>query len=351
MTLLLLYLFTALIISFLCSLLEAVVLTVTQSHIALLIKTKHRSGRLLKATKDNLDRSLSAILTLNTMAHTVGAAGVGSQAQKLFGDDTIAITSAILTFLMLFFSEIIPKTIGVTYWKKMAPFSAYLIRIFIVITYPLVVIFELFSRLIARDKRLHTRMSREEMIVVAEMGQSEGTLIEKEARIIKNLLRLNNIYVQDVMTPKDEIFALHKSVTVDEVMSKHSNEMYTRIPVYDKDKNDIIGIALRYSIYNAYSEEHLEQTLEVLMKPITKVRGSQSLAKVIDEFIQRREHLFLVIDENERPMGLITLEDAIETLLGVEIEDEIDNVEEIRDRTLKQWRDRVRNRVPHIRTS
>ena len=339
---LVLYLCVALGISFLCSLLEAVILSVTQTHIALLIKTKHRSGRLLKKMKDNVDRSLSGILTLNTMAHTVGAAGVGAESQKIFGDEKIALTSALLTFLILFLSEIIPKTIGVTYWRKLAPPCAYLIQILIWITYPLVIFFESVSKLINSGAPWRPRMSRDEMIVAAELGQSEGTLVEKETRIIRNLLGLNRVYVADVMTPRADIFAFQANQTVGEIMERHGHESYSRVPVYGKDMDDIVGMVLRFNIFNADSDGHSNLPMEVLMQPIHKVRGSQTLARVLDEFIQRHEHMFLVIDERGKAIGIVTLEDAIETLLGVEIEDEIDSVEKTRERILEQWRTRLK---------
>lgn len=339
---LVLYLVVALGISFLCSLLEAVILSVTQTHIALLIKTNHRSGRLLKRMKDNVDRSLSGILTLNTMAHTIGAAGVGSESQKLFGDEKIALTSGLLTFLILFLSEIIPKTVGVTYWRRLAPPSAYLIQLLIWITFPLVLFFEFISKFITHTAPWLPRMSRDEMIVAAELGQSEGTLVEKETRIIRNLLGLNRIYVSDVMTPKKEVFAFQATQTVGEVMEKHGHESYSRVPVYGKNLDDVVGMVLRFHIFNADSDGHSNLPMEVLMQPIHKVRGSQTLARILDEFIQRHEHMFLVIDERGNTIGIITLEDAIETLLGVEIEDEIDSVEKTRERILEQWRTRLK---------
>lgn len=344
MTLLVLYLITALSVSFFCSLLEAVMLSVTPSYVGLLIKTNHRSGRILKGLKENIDRPLAAILTVNSLAQIMGSAGVGAQAQKIYGDEMLTIASVILTFLMLFITEILPKTIGVAYWKRLAVPAAYLIRIMIVVTYPLVLFFETVTRLISKNEGFRSKLSREEMMVVIEIAQTEGTLVEKETRIIRNLLRLNNIYVTDVMTPLSETFSFHKSQTVTEVMSKHGQELYSRIPIYDKNPEDVVGLVLRFNIFNADSDDLHDMTMESLMTPINKVCASVSLAKLLDDFITRREHLFLAVDENEKTVGVITLEDVLETLLGVEIEDEIDTVEEMREIALQKWRERLKGR-------
>lgn len=351
MGLLLFYACAALIVSFVCSLLEAVLLSITPTHIAVLVKTGHRSGRLLKKMKDELDRSLAAILTFNTMAQTIGGTAVGAQAQRLYGNTDIATVSIALAFLMLFGAELMPKTIAVAYWKKLASPSAYLVRILVFVTYPIALVFEALSKALTGDKRAYVPMSREEVIVAAEIGQSAGTLAEKETRIIRNILRLNKIYVSDVMTPKKEVFSFWKNQTVADVMEKHGNELYSRIPVYDRDPSDIVGLVLRFNIFNASSDDRHELKMESLMTPIHRIRADRSLASAFDEFIQRREHLFLVEDASGTMTGLITLEDAVETLLGVEIEDEIDNAEEIRAKILERWRSRIQDRASQRRHS
>lgn len=324
-------------------------LSVTPSYVGLLIKTNHRSGRILKGLKENIDRPLAAILSVNSLAQIMGSAGVGAQAQKIYGDELLTFFSLILTFLMLFITEILPKTIGVAHWKRLAMPAAYLIRVMIIVTYPLVIFFESVSRLISKNEGFRSRLSREEMMVVIEIAQTEGTLVEKETRIIRNLLRLNNIYVADVMTPLAEAFFFQKDQTVAQVMEKHGQELYSRIPIYDKSPEDVVGLVLRFNIFNADSDDLHDMTMESLMTPIHKVRTSVSLTNLLDEFITRREHLFLAIDENEKPVGVITLEDVLETLLGVEIEDEIDTVEEMREVALQKWRERLKGRATHKR--
>lgn len=345
MSLLLLYVCVAITIAFSCSLLEGVLLSITHTHIALLVKTGHRSGRFLQKMKSELDRSLAAILTFNTMAQTIGGAAVGAQAHKLYGDRGIATVSVLLTVVMLFGSELMPKSIGVAHWKRLASPCAYVIRVLVFFTYPIALIYEAMSKAITGNRQSYATISREEVIVAAEIGQSEGSLAEKETRIIRNILRLNKIFVSDVMTPKAEVFAFWKNQTVADVMEKHGNELYSRIPVYDRDPTDIVGLVLRFNIFNASSEDRHELKVEALMTPIHRIRADRSLASALDEFIQRREHLFLVEDATGVMVGLITLEDAVETLLGVEIEDEIDNAEEIRAKILERWRSRVQNRT------
>ncbi|MBU0505450.1 MAG: hemolysin family protein [bacterium] len=347
MTLLLIYLFLALFVSFLCSLLESVILSITPSHINLLIKEKKRGGKTLKTLKEKIDRPLSAVLTLNTIANTMGAAGVGAQVLKLYGSSWVAIASGLLTFGILVFSEIIPKNLGAAYWKKLALPCALIIKYLIYFTYPFVILFELIAAsIIPKHKRKET-MSREEMIVAAETGLEEGVLVDKESRIIKNLLGLNIILVKDVMTPRSVMFALQKDSTVYDVLNKYSIKIFSRIPVYGENIDDIIGKVLRFKIINASSEDEEHTKIGDLIKPVHSVNENLSVANVLDEFIKKQEHLFMVTNELGDIAGLITLEDAIETLLGVEIVDEFDSVEDMRKYALEQWERRQQTKDSH----
>ena len=327
MTVLLTSLCLALGASFLCSLLEAVLLSVTHSYVNVRIRKGRRTGLILKKLKDNLDRPLSAILTLNTVAHTVGAAVIGAQVLKLYGDRYVALASAILTVLILVLSEIIPKTIGAAYWRQFAKFAAYTIQLLIFLTYPLVVIFEKFSRLFSKEK-FHPKITREEIISVAEIGEHEGTLQEKETRVIRNLLQLNSVLAREVMTPTKVIFTLQKDQKVGEVVDLLDTTFFSRIPIYDKGIDDVVGLVFRQKIFQAASDHEDARAVESLMTEIHAVYESDSVATVLDLFIKRREHLFLVKNRHEKTTGIITLEDAIETLLGVEIADEADEVED-----------------------
>jgi CBS domain containing-hemolysin-like protein len=336
MTALILYFLLAMLVSFICSLLEAVLLSLSHAHIAILIDQGRKSGLILQAFKDKIDHPLSAILTLNTVANTVGAAGVGAQAQAVFGNNYVALFSGLLTFCILVFSEIIPKTIGAVYWKNLASSAAYMIRGLIYATYPLVISFEALGRLIAAKAPL-SKMTRAEVGVAADMGGAEGALLDREHAIIKNLLRLNNIAAREVMTPRPVLFALPVTKTVEEVLSEYEAIRFSRIPVYNRDLDDITGLVRRFQINQAFSHGRRDATLEELSNPISIVPSTRSVADVLDDFIQKREHLFLVVDEYGGTAGIITLEDTIETLLGVEIVDELDSVEDMQKHALDQW--------------
>lgn len=344
MTTLVLYVALALGISFLCSILEATILSVTRSHIHLLVKKKKWGGRLLQQLKDDIDRPLAAILTLNTIANTVGAALVGAEVLALFGNEWVAVGSGLLTFSILLFSEIIPKTLGAAYWKLFAPTTAFIIQGLIYLLYPFVGLFRLIARLIKQERVLDHTMSREEMIVVAETGVEEGVLVEKEQRIIKNLLRLNAILVEDVMTPRSVVYSLQKDQTVGEVIQKHAPMFFSRIPVYDKSIDDIVGMVLRFKVIEASSNDREDIKIGELIMPVHSIPKTLPVARALDEFIKRREHLFVVTDDLGGVAGIITLEDAIETLLGVEIIDEFDTVADMRKFALEQWENRKKSR-------
>ena len=337
MGLLLSYLLFALVISFICSLLESVILSVSHAHIALLIKNGHKSGRMLKEMKKNINHPLAAILTVNTIANVVGAAGVGAQAFVLFGSEWVAVVSGILTVLILVCSEIIPKTLGAVYWKNLASKAVYILKGLIITTYPIVIILEAISRFIAR-KSYQDNITREEIKVLAEIGGKEGILLEKEARIIENLLLLNEIRTGDILTPRAVLVAFQKDQTVEEVIQNHPQMRFSRIPVYDSDLDDIIGIVLSKVLLESYYSGGAQKKLEKLVNPIFAVPESKPIADMLDEFISRREHIFLVIDEYGGTAGIVTLEDAVETLLGVEIVDEFDTVDDMRKFAIEKWK-------------
>lgn len=329
MTTILLYFFLALSISFLCSLMESVLLSLTRSHIAVLIKENHTSGRLLEKLKGNMNRPLAAILSLNTIANTVGAAGVGAVTYNLYGSKWVAVTSGILTLSILIFSEIIPKTIGVHYWKNLASTSAYLIRWMMVIMYPFVIILEALSNWLKPDIKQDT-VTKEDVIAMAEIGEDEGTIDEDETTIIENILRLDNVTAEEVLTPRTVVFALQKNMTVRQALDENPNIVFSRIPIYSESLEDIAGLVQRYELFKSKAEDLFDITMEELSNPVHVVQEKDSVGEILDEFVKRREHLFIVRDEFGQFSGIITLEDAIETLLGVEIVDEMDSVVDMR---------------------
>ena len=337
------FLLLALGVSFLCSLLEAVLLSTNWSFIERLSREGRSSGHLLRSLKEEIDSPLAAILTLNTVAHTVGAAGVGAEFHQL-GNSWFTAASIILTLLILIFSEIIPKTIGATYWRSLAPAAAHIIRWLVWLTWPAVIVLRRFSRTIAPNGS-HPEMTREEMIAVAELGEDQGTLDRGETRVIRNLLTLDNIHAEDVMTPSTVMLTFQQSQTVAEVVEAHSPLPFSRIPVTDGGLDDVVGFVLRSLLMETYGGDAGDTLLGELLQPLHSVAPGDSVADLLDEFIERREHAFLVVDEYGTTQGLITLEDAVETLLGVEIVDESDSVEDMRQLARELWEKRQQKRV------
>lgn len=336
MHLLLLYFVLAMCISFICSMLEAVILSVTPAYIAVLASSRKRTGSLLQKMKDNIDKSLSAILTLNTFANTIGAAGVGAQAVKVYGSEKAAIVSFILALTILIFSEIIPKTLGAVYWKRLAPFSVYIIYLFVLILMPIVFVLGQISKLVNRSGHQHS-VSREEVLAVADMGQFHGTLLSQENKLIQNILCMKNIRANDVLTPRNVLLSFQQDMTLSEIIQNHSPLQFSRIPVYGKDMDDVTGFVLRYRIAQEFSEGHGHLTLKDIIKEIHAVPDTADVANILNEFIKRKEHIFLVVDEYGGTAGIVTMEDAIETLLGVEIVDEMDSVTDMRKYAIKLW--------------
>jgi len=302
---------------------------------------------MLQELKAQIDRPLSAILTLNTVSHTIGAAGVGAQVLQIYGSQAVALSSAILTVVILVVSEIIPKTLGASNWKALAPLCAYLTRGLIFVMYPIVWVLESVRQLLSSGKE--NSITREEMIVTAEMGASEGTIRHKESTVIKNLLMLDNIKVSDIMTPRSVIHAFDINKTVSEVMEENRPIQFSRIPVYDGDIDHVQGMVHRYKILESVSHDLDNLPLSKLMTPIHSIPENISVAAALDQFIKRKDHIFLVVDEYGVTVGLVSLEDAVETLLGVEIVDEFDSVADMRQYALEKWRERKRKRMPQVR--
>lgn len=326
---LLLYISLALGVSFLCSILEAALLSSSQSHIAKLADSGKRAGLLMNKHKQNVEQPISAILTLNTIAHTVGAAGAGAEAVAVFGNEFIGIISAVLTLLILVLSEIIPKTLGAVYWRALTPFTAYSIEFLVFILKPAVIVFEVLTRMMRPDEA-ETTVTRADLEVLAKIGTEEGTLDERENRVLRNLLRLDKVKVETIMTPRTVITALPEDLRVDEVLTQCKDMPFSRIPIYDENLDTITGYVLRHQILLQGALDQHDATLKALSHEMQIVPESMTVADVLDKFMIRGEHIFLVIDEYGGTAGLITLEDAIESLLGLEITDESDVVADLR---------------------
>lgn len=330
MTLLLTYLLVALFVSFVCSVLEAVLLSSTSSYIESLSKKGNSNAiEILKELKSNIDKPIASILILNTFAHTMGAAGVGAQAQILFGQEMETLIAVLLTLAILYFSEIMPKTIGAVYWKKLLIPSAYLISFFIKITFPLVWISMFITNAISKRKTKESNYSRDEILAAVTMGEKEGSILSKESVLIENLFKLKNIKTKDIMTPRSVVFALKSTVSVEEAIEDDRMYVHSRIPIYNDTIDDIIGVVFNQIILEESVEERDNTLLKDIMVPVHKISENVPVSALIDQFVNRKTHLFIVEDNYGQTSGVVTLEDAIETLLGVEIVDEMDEVEDM----------------------
>ncbi len=342
MTLLIIYVLVALIFSFLCSIAEAVLLSVTSAYIALKEEEGEACGPVLRTLKENINQPLAAILTLNTIAHTAGAAGAGAQAAAVFGSAYLALASAILTLLILVFSEIIPKTIGATYWRQLAPATAYGLRILVLVLYPFVKLSEYLTRTMTEGPTL-SGFSRQEFAAMAELSAEEGELGEQESRVVRNLLALRHTPVHAAMTPRTVLFTLPDSTTVDEFFHRYEQEPFSRIPIYDNDDGDrITGFVLRSDLLLAQARGNQQKLLETYRRDMPSVPETLTLGRAFNRAQETRAHMMLVVDEYGDMQGILTLEDIIETLLGLEIVDESDATIDMQDLARRKWRRRAR---------
>jgi CBS domain containing-hemolysin-like protein len=339
MFLLITYVLVALGFSFLCSIAEAVLLSVTNTHIALMEKEQRSTGRLLRRLKDDVHKPLAAILTLNTIAHTIGAVGAGAQAVTVFGSAYVGIASAVLTLLILIFSEIIPKTLGAHYWRQLAPVTAYVLKYLIILLYPFVKLSDWLTG------GLHgptlSGFSREEFSVMADLSSKEGQIAEQESHILKNLLLLRETRVTDAMTPRTVIFSLSQMITVEEFFHKYDHASFSRVPIYSDEQENISGFVFRSDLLLAKARGNGDSILSNYRRDITAVPGSMSLSQVFNELLRLRVHLMLVVDEYGGVEGIITLEDVLETLLGIEIVDEKDNAVDMQKEARRLWKRRA----------
>ena len=341
MGLLVLYVALAVGVSFLCSMMEAVLLSVTPSYVAALERKGSAVGERIHEFKENVDRPLAAILSLNTIAHTVGAAGVGAQAAIVFGEAYTGIVAAILTLLILVLSEIIPKTLGAVYWRTLTPSVVRMLTATIIAMWPLVKLSQGITHLLSQEEE-ETAFSREEFTAMAELGEEEGVFEEKESRILRNLFRFNSLRVKDVMTPRTVIFDLPENTTIGEVVEEHDEFRFSRIPVYDDDPDDITGYVLKDEMLLRAAQEEFDVTLEEMARDILVVHETLPLPDLLERLLDRLEHIALVVDEYGGVAGVVTLEDVVETLLGLEIVDEADSVEDMQALARKQWFKRAR---------
>lgn len=328
MGLLIFYLALALGVSFLCSLVEAALLSVPLSHGAYLTSKGHRAGPALERMKKHIDRPLAAILTLNTISHTVGAAGVGAQAQAVFGDAWVAFVSAVLTLLILVLSEIIPKTLGATYARPLASATVRTVAIMTWLTYPIVVLLDVLSKML-RGAGHNGGMTREQLAIVAELARAEGALEQREAALVRNALELRDIRTHEVMTPRTVVFTVQETATADEIARETGFGRFSRIPILAGEVP--MGLVHRYDIYEALRAGRRDQPIGEIARPLKAVPEGARLTDVMEQFGETGQHLFQVVDEYGAFEGVITLEDVLESMLGHEIVDETDYVRDMRE--------------------
>ena len=328
------YFFIAVGISFVCSILEAVLLSITASHIEV-VKTKNdKLGNLMFKQKDQINISIGAILTLNTFAHTLGAAGVGSEAAKHFGDEFMFYISAVLTILILIFSEIIPKTLGASNWKALSGPSTYVISWLVFLTYPLVILMNKITAFISKEEK--DSITREEVVAAASIAQENGSIKDSESEMIENLLNLNDMIIEEIHTPRSVMIALEKQELLNSFGNPSSSinfdklKEYSRIPIYEGQIDNIIGVIISKEYFYEYITDNL-QNKEDIIKPVYTINENIPISKLLDLFLSRNEHLFIVVDNYGQTCGVVTLEDALEALLGIEIVDELDNDVDLRE--------------------
>lgn len=341
MGLLIFYLLLALCVSFFCSISEAVLLSVRPSYVAALERRGHRGAGTLKKLRDNLDRPLAAILTANTVAHTVGAAGVGAQAAILFGSEYLGVTSAVLTLLILVISEIVPKTVGATHWQRLAPSLGLAIEGLARLLAPFVWMSRGLTRLLSPSGASAFTFSRDEMEAMAEIGAAEGLLETKELRIVRNLLRLHRLSVRDIMTPRPVVFSVPAGMTVEDFFSHHADKPFSRIPLHGASTDDVTDYALKTDLLVARAGERTDRPLSDFGRPFPMLPDLLSASAAFDRLMHEKSHIALVIDEYGTMQGLVTLEDIVETLIGLEITDEVDRVEDMQALARKRWRERM----------
>lgn len=339
MVLLLAYLFLALFTSFLCSILESVLLSTPQSFLLVNEEKGHKWASSFMEMKNNIDKPLSAILSLNTVAHTIGAAGVGAQAVKVFGEASFAIVSVILTILILVVTEIIPKTIGARYWRKLAKVSSKVIKVIVIITYPLVVMAAFITKAISSSEDEKTT-SREEIAALANIGASEGVFTKKEHKIIQNILKLKNVKVSEIMTPRVVVALANENLPLSEFLKNKDYLVYSRIPIYAENDENITGYVFRQNVFEELAEDKHDLKLKDIKRDIIIVPNSIVLFNLWEILLESKEHIALIVDEFGGMDGIVTMEDIIETLLGLEIIDEKDTIIDMQKYARERWKNR-----------
>ncbi len=340
MTLLFVYLFLAIGVSFLCSVLEAILLSVTPAYVADMEARSPGLGGKLRRLKEDIDRPLSAILSLNTVAHTIGAAGVGAQSQIIFGDAYVTATSVVLTLLILVLSEIIPKTIGATFWRALAPWAVRILRVIIPLLYPLVVLSQGITLLVSGRKR-QRMFHRHELSAYADIGVEEGEFREQQSRIVKNLVRLDTLRGQDIMTPRPVVVAYAESAAVQEVLEDPNAASLARYPLFGRSPDEITGYVLRDDLMRHSLSGEKDVPLSRLKRTALLLPDLIRVGELFEKMLQQQEQMAVLINEYGGFSGVVTVEDVVETIIGMDIVDEDDTVANRRSLARRRWKERA----------
>lgn len=333
------YLFLALFVSFLCSITESVLLSTPLSFLIVKEESGNKWAKPFIELKTNIDKPLSAILSLNTVAHTIGAAGVGAQAVVVFGQASFGIVSGVLTILILVITEIIPKTIGARYWRNLSVLCYYTIKTMIVLSYPLVIVSAFITKLISKNKEEQTT-SREEIAALASIGANEGLFSDNENKIIQNILKLKNITVGEIMTPRVVVAAADEKLSLSDFLENKDYLKFSRIPVYSENEENITGYVFRQEVFENLAEDNYGLSLKDLKRDILVFPPSKMLFSLWEKLLEKKEHIALIVDEYGGVDGIVTMEDVIETLLGLEIVDEKDTVIDMQKYAREKWKAR-----------
>ncbi len=338
MTLLIIFLSIAIGVSFLCSILEAVLLSITPGHIETTRKTDPKGGAVLAEVKDKLDQSISGILILNTFAHTMGAAGVGAQASKLFGSQWEGLIAFLLTLAILYLSEIIPKTLGANYWRSLAVPAARIIRLMTKLLYPLVWFSALITKMMKQKEK--GGISREEIAALAALSYRGGRLGSQENELLNSVLQLREVTTEDIATPRLVVTSVDGELTITQAIEELAESPFSRIPVYHGDIDHVLGIVTYRQLLEAERDGNGSNNVKSVIMPVHRVSEHLPVIKLVDLFLKRREHLFIVEDKFGQTQAVVTLEDAVETVLGREIMDENDEVEDLQEFAKEKYRER-----------
>jgi CBS domain containing-hemolysin-like protein len=335
MGLLIVYILLAIGVSFLCSVLEAVLLSITPSYLARLRQNNHPAANSLSRLKTNIDRPLASILTLNTIAHTIGAAGAGAQATKIFGSQWLGLFSALLTLGILLLSEIVPKTIGATYWSQLAPTTARILAVMVWALTPFVWMSEQITKRLARN--IQPEKIRDELSAMAILAWEKGEIADGESKILNNLLSIENVPVTHVMTPRTVLFSVEAEISINEFLTTYKDTPFSRPLVYSQHKDNIIGFVHRLELFRMQQNELGEKQLGAVMRPLRVLLNTISLPKAFDYMMKNRQQLIMVVNEYGTVQGIVTLEDIFEHLLGEEIIDEADSTTDMQQLAFERW--------------